>query len=160
MDTAVLMEIEKPAPGKSGGSAREVSGGVSGRDAMPAPGASVPADRLAAAGFGRRRSLANARAQRRGEIAQDADLRIVAPRDFFTVGGERIETTSGDRDRPATGSPPAAAGHVAQPEMERTDHSGRSAAKGFRYENQHYSSLSAIASRSPARAGTAWPSSG
>jgi hypothetical protein len=27
------------------------------------------------------------------EIAQDADLRKVAPRDFFTVNGERVETT-------------------------------------------------------------------
>jgi hypothetical protein len=33
------------------------------------------------------------------EIAQDADLRIVAPHDFFTVSGERVRTTSGDRNR-------------------------------------------------------------
>jgi hypothetical protein len=39
------------------------------------------------------------RARRRAnEIAQDADLRTVAPRDFFTVGGERVQT-SGDRNR-------------------------------------------------------------
>ena len=26
------------------------------------------------------------------EIARDADLRMVAPRDFFTVGGEQVQT--------------------------------------------------------------------
>ena len=36
---------------------------------------------------------------RAAEIANDADLRIIAPRDFFTVGGERIATTPGDRSR-------------------------------------------------------------
>ena len=40
------------------------------------------------------------RARRRAhQIAQDADLRKVAPRDFFTVSGERVETTRGDRNR-------------------------------------------------------------
>src|ERR1039458_2356585 len=33
------------------------------------------------------------------EIAQDADLRKVAPRDFFKVGEERIEITRGNRNR-------------------------------------------------------------
>jgi len=33
------------------------------------------------------------------DIAQDADLRKVAPRDFFTVGEERIEITRGNRNR-------------------------------------------------------------
>ena len=32
------------------------------------------------------------------QIAQDSDLRINAPRDFFTVGGERVQTT-GDQNR-------------------------------------------------------------
>src|ERR1700685_3925948 len=36
----------------------------------------------------------SARARERAhQIAQDADLRIIAPRDFFTVGGERVQTT-------------------------------------------------------------------
>src|SRR6266849_9285727 len=35
------------------------------------------------------------------QIAQDADLRTIAPRDFFTVEGERVKTTRGDRSRPA-----------------------------------------------------------
>src|ERR1700691_2393321 len=33
------------------------------------------------------------------QIARDADLRMVAPPDFFTVGGERVRTTRGDRNR-------------------------------------------------------------
>jgi hypothetical protein len=33
------------------------------------------------------------------QIAQDADLRKIAPRDFFTVGGERVEVTRGNRSR-------------------------------------------------------------
>src|SRR5713226_9180232 len=32
------------------------------------------------------------------EVAQDSDLRITAPRGFFTVGGERVQTT-GDQNR-------------------------------------------------------------
>src|ERR1700689_3007988 len=33
------------------------------------------------------------------QIAQDADLRMTAPRDFFSVGEERIEITKGIRSR-------------------------------------------------------------
>src|ERR1017187_9786057 len=47
----------EPAPGESGGSAREVSGGVSGGNKSAAPGASVSAHRLAFAGLSRRRSF-------------------------------------------------------------------------------------------------------
>jgi hypothetical protein len=36
--------------------------------------------------------------ERASQIAQDADLRILAPRDFFSVGGERVRTTR-DRNR-------------------------------------------------------------
>src|ERR1039458_1799883 len=40
------------------------------------------------------------RARRRAqEIACDADLRKIAPRDFFTLGGEQVQTTRGDRNR-------------------------------------------------------------
>src|ERR1700676_4570181 len=35
---------------------------------------------------------------RANEIAQDGDLRMIAPRDFFTVGGERVQTI-GNRNR-------------------------------------------------------------
>src|ERR1700730_10601426 len=33
------------------------------------------------------------------EIARDADLRTVAPPDFFTVSGESVRTTPGNRNR-------------------------------------------------------------
>src|SRR5271154_2874821 len=33
------------------------------------------------------------------EIARDADLRTIAPADFFTVDGESVRTTRGDRNR-------------------------------------------------------------
>jgi hypothetical protein len=36
---------------------------------------------------------------RANEIAQDADLRMIAPRDFFSVGGEQVETTGGNRQK-------------------------------------------------------------
>src|SRR5271168_4047396 len=34
---------------------------------------------------------------RAGEIARDADLRTVAPAEFFTVDGTNVRTTPGDR---------------------------------------------------------------
>src|SRR5260370_39822625 len=37
--------------------------------------------------------------ERAQQIAQDADLRTVAPRDFFSVGGERVQITRGNRNR-------------------------------------------------------------
>ena len=40
------------------------------------------------------------RARRRAQqIAQDADLRMIAPRDFLVVGGERVRTTPSNRSR-------------------------------------------------------------
>ena len=89
---------------------------------------------------------------RANEIAQDGDLRINAPRNFFAVGGEPIRTTrDGDRreqDRrlPIPGT------------MITRKWKGRTIlvevlAKGFRHENKHYSSLSAIA---VAITGTRW----
>jgi hypothetical protein len=87
------------------------------------------------------------------EIAQDADLRIVAPPDFFTVSGERVHTTPGDRNRREQDNRLPFPGAL----LRRT-WKGRSIlvevlAKGFRYENQHYPSLSAIA---VAITGTRW----
>ena len=89
---------------------------------------------------------------RANEIAQDSDLRINAPRDFFAVGGERIQTTvdlnrrEQDRRLPLPGT------------LLTREWKGRTivvevTAKGFRYENRQYSSLSAIA---VAITGTRW----
>src|ERR1017187_10966488 len=51
--------------------------------------------RLQALAEGDLSERARGRAQ---QIAQDGDLRINAPRGFFTVGGERVQTT-GDRNK-------------------------------------------------------------
>ena len=86
------------------------------------------------------------------QIAQDGDLRIKAPRDFFTVGGDLIHATAGrngrepDRRLPIPGS------------LLTRKWKGKTVlvevlAKGFRYENRKYSSLSAIA---VAITGTRW----
>jgi len=91
--------------------------------------------------------------KRANEIAQDADLRKVAPADFFSLEGKPIQTTPGDHDRrqqdrrlPLPGA------------MLRRKWKGRTIlvevlAKGFRYENQQYTSLSAVAL---AITGTRW----
>jgi hypothetical protein len=90
---------------------------------------------------------------RASEIAQDADLRIIAPRDFFTVGGERVRTARANRNRREQDSRLPLPGTVL-----RRNWKGRTIlvevlAKGFRYETRHYSSLSAIA---VAVTGTRW----
>ena len=77
---------------------------------------------------------------RANEIAQDADLRKVAPRDFFTVEGEPAETTSGYRQKDRRLPLPGA--------LLSRKWKGRTIlvevlAKGFRYENQQYTSLGA-----------------
>ena len=153
MDNAVLMEIEKPAPGESGGSAREVSGGVSGRNAIPAPGTSVPADCLASAGTGRRRSL---RTGSRAGAGDRAGCRLANGRAAQT---SLPWTASASRRREGTG---IAGNRIAACRLPGALLSrkwkGRTIlvevlAKGFRYENRHYSSLSAIA---VAITGTRW----
>jgi len=89
---------------------------------------------------------------RANEIAQDGDLRINAPRGFFALGGERIQTTvdlnrrEQDRRLPLPGT------------LLTRKWKGRTIvveviADGFRYENQPYPSLSAIAT---AITGTRW----
>ena len=94
----------------------------------------------------------SARARGRAEqIGQDADLRMVAPRDFLTVGGERMETTGGSQNRRDSRLPLPGA-------LLTRKWKGRTIlvevlAKGFRYENRQYSSLSAIAT---AITGTRW----
>jgi hypothetical protein len=78
------------------------------------------------------------------EIAKDADLRKVAPRDFFAGGGERIRTTRGDNRREQDRRLPVP-GSLLTREWKGRAILVEVLAKGFRYENRHYSSLSAIA---------------
>jgi hypothetical protein len=90
---------------------------------------------------------------RANEIARDADLRMIAPPDFFTVSGENVITTTGERNRrqqdsrlplPGTLLTRKWKGHTLLVEVLKD---------GFRYDSRHYSSLSAIAT---AVTGTRW----
>ena len=85
------------------------------------------------------------------QIARDADLRAVAPHDFFTVGGESVETTRGDRNRRDSRLP--LPGTVLSRKWKGRTLLVEVLAEGFRYENRHSASLSAIAL---AVTGTRW----
>jgi hypothetical protein len=87
------------------------------------------------------------------QIAQDADLRMIAPRDFFSVGGESVQTTPGDRDRRQQDNRLPLPGTVLSRKWKGRNILVEVLAKGFRYENRPYSSLSAIA---VAITGTRW----
>jgi hypothetical protein len=96
----------------------------------------------------------SARARGRAhEIAQDADLRKIAPRDFFTVDGEPVQTTPTGRRRRQQDSRLPLPGALLSRKWKGRTILVEVLAKGFRYENRHYSSLSAIA---VAITGTRW----
>src|SRR5580698_4412763 len=83
--------------------------------------------------------------KRAQQIARDADLRKVAPRDFLRVDGEPVQTTpSGRNGRPADCRLPLP-GVVLSRKWKGRTILVDVLADGFRYENRHYSSLSAIA---------------
>ena len=86
------------------------------------------------------------------QIAQDASLRMVAPRDFFRVDGERVQTTPSDRNRGKDSRLPLPGVLLSRKWKGRTI-LVEVLAEGFRYENRPYSSLSAIAT---AITGTRW----
>jgi hypothetical protein len=65
-----------------------------------------------------------------------------APRDFFTVGGEGVETTRGDRNRRDSRLP--LPGTVLSRKWKGRTLLVEVLGKGFRYENRYYASLSAI----------------
>jgi len=91
--------------------------------------------------------------ERANQIAQDADLRTVAPRDFFTVDGESVRTTRGDRNRREQDNRLPLPGALLTRKWKGRTLLVEVLAQGFRYENRHYSSLSAIA---VAVTGTRW----
>ena len=86
------------------------------------------------------------------EIAQESDLRINAPRDFFSVGGERVQTTADQNRRQQDRRLPLPGALLTRQWKGRTI-LVEVLAQGFRYENRQYSSLSAIAT---AITGTRW----
>jgi hypothetical protein len=67
--------------------------------------------------------------ERKNEIARDADLRAVAPRDFFTVGGEQLQMTRRDGNRDQDGRLPRPGSYLAG--IGKTNHSGGSPPKGI-----------------------------
>jgi hypothetical protein len=106
--------------------------------------------RLQALAEGDLSERARGRAQ---QIAQDASLRTVAPRDFLRVDGERVQTTPSDRNRREQDSRLPLPGVLLSRKWKGRTLLVEVLAKGFRYENRHYSSLSAIA---VAVTGTRW----
>jgi len=86
------------------------------------------------------RALARAR-----EIANDADLRIIAPPDFFSVSGQPVEIIPGNQGKKRNDPRLPMVGA-----MLRRSWKGRTIlvevlAKGFQYEGRQYPSLSNIA---------------
>ena len=79
-------------------------------------------------------------------------LRVIAPRDFFTVGHERVQTT-GDRNRREQDRRLPRPGALLTRKWKGRTVLVEVLAKGFRHENRQYSSLSAIAT---AITGTRW----
>jgi hypothetical protein len=146
MDNAVLMEIEKLRRA----SLREKFREVFQEEARSRHRQHLfrrIAWRLQALAEGDLTERARARAN---EIAQEADLRKVAPRGFFSVGGEAVETTRGDRQKDRRLPLPGA---VLSRKWKGRTILVEVLANGFRYENRHYTSLSAIA---VAVTGTRW----
>jgi hypothetical protein len=106
--------------------------------------------RLQALAEGDLSERARTRAQ---QIARDADLRMVAPRDFFTVGGETVRMTGGGQNRRQQDSRLPLPGALLNRKWKGRNILVEVLAEGFRYENRHYPSLSAIA---VAVTGTRW----
>ena len=90
---------------------------------------------------------------RADDIAQDADLRLIAPQGFFKVEGRHVQTTPGDRNRKEQDSRLPLPGALLSRKWKGRTILVEVLAKGFRYENQHYASLSAVA---VAVTGTRW----
>ena len=79
------------------------------------------------------------------QIAQDADLRTVAPTGLFTVGERVVETTPGNQSRREHDRRLPLPGTLLTRKWKGRTILVEVLAKGFRYENQPYGSLSAIA---------------
>ena len=100
----------------------------------------------------------SARARDRAhDISRDADLRQLAPPDFFTVAGERVQTTRGNRNGPEKDSRLPLPGAVLSRKWRGRTILVEALAKGFRYENQYYASLSAIAVAITGAVPAIWP---
>ena len=86
------------------------------------------------------------RARRRAqEIADDADLRMVAPQGFLILDGEPIKTIPSGRKHGRQDQRLPLPGTLLQRYWRGRSILVEVLANGFRYEGRHYSSLSAIA---------------
>jgi Protein of unknown function (DUF2924) len=91
--------------------------------------------------------------QRAQEIADDAELRKIAPTDFFTVGGQAIEIIPGERSQRKQDRRLPMAGSLLTREWKGRTILVEVLTRGFRYENRFFPSLSAIATEVT---GTRW----
>jgi hypothetical protein len=87
------------------------------------------------------------------EIARDADLRIIAPRDFFTVAGQPVRITRSGRTCGEPDSRLPLPGVLLSRRWKEQNVLVEVLEDGFRYHNRHYRSLSAIAREVT---GTSW----
>src|ERR1017187_4742862 len=76
--------------------------------------------------------------ERAQQIARDADLRLVAPRDFFILKGERIETTPGDRNRRQQDNRLPLPGTLLNRNWKGRSILVEVLPNGFRYDNRYY----------------------
>jgi hypothetical protein len=84
-----------------------------------------------------------ARARAR-EIANDADLRVVAPKSFFSVGGEPVAIIPGNQSKKQHDPRLPMAGSVLRRSWKGRTILVEVLPNGFRYEGRHYPSLSNI----------------
>jgi len=106
--------------------------------------------RLQALAEGGLTERAGARAK---ELARDADLRMVAPREFFTVEGEPVRTTRGEGNRRPADCRLPLPGTLLKRQWKGRTILVEVLADGFRFDNRRYPSLSAVAL---AATGTRW----
>ena len=98
--------------------------------------------RLQALAEGELSERARARA---GDIANDADLRVLAPRGFFSVGGEPVAIIPGKESKKQHDPRLPMVGTVLRRSWKGRTILVEVVSKGFRYEGRQYSSLSNIA---------------
>jgi hypothetical protein len=83
--------------------------------------------------------------ERASQLARDADLRMVAPRGFFTVEGEPVRSTRGEGNRrPVDGRLPLPGALLSRKWKGRTI-LVEVLSDEFRFEGRRYTSLSAVA---------------
>ena len=98
--------------------------------------------RLQALAEGELSERARARAR---EIANDADLRILAPRDFFSVGGQPVEIIPGSQSKKTNDPRLPMVGTILRRSWKGQTILVEVLPKGFQYEGRQYPSLSNIA---------------